>query len=819
MSEDSLVVENPLRRRAAAAPDAPAAPAGRAHLSWRTALEYRVRKLPGIVNPATGLRELLPYSSKTGRFCPDDCCSRACDPCGQGVVSAFVPFGSFVSSYFKLEVGLLTIFTIMSALALPAIVINTFGGSAAKSATAALTIGSTTIGNLPLASVANSTVADAFLTLPGGQALSVASCAMVYSGLDIVAVVCFLLFVGGVRHGMLEEAKQVSTNALGAETYSVFLPHVPHNTTEAELRAWAMKQTATKRRPHGYEVADVHVVDDDMGLLRIFERRGDLMRALTLAVERRRRIEEAVHGAPNCWQRYQLRAVAAVEESLKAQIENYNSEAKAFKSSGATAAFITFDSAAGPRLMADRYPDTLIAQAFQPPKRYFKEEPIVVRAAPAPGTVLWANLNIKEAARCGRQTLTGLMALTIILLSFVFVVFASIYSSNVQKTLDLPDCTLPALAGPIVNGTVTALTAPALPAESDLLKCFCATAVDWSSGGNSSSVAAVAALRIAPLCPAQSCVRMAEISLSDTLKVSFCANFFYSRALALGLVIGAALSIAVVNILLSMCMRAMSGYEGHSSLQDLNAALVMRLFLAQLFNTALLQIIINAAWDTITSVRLPLEGTGQYDDFSPGWYRTVGASFHSTMLTLAISPHVGTLVALFSLRRRLNYARLQVSREDVGLVARHNAKVRAAAANAANASGAGGAAGVISAADAGVGANAIDDEDEAEFLAAEATAEAAAGGSAKPIEVVPVNDSTVARVGLAEPAGPRSHAVSHTHLGALAHLNSMHSMRALQQPPEAPPRSFATQEELNWRQVDSPTRSPARPHVHQLPTH
>jgi hypothetical protein len=336
-------------------------------------------------------------------------------------------------------------------------------------------------------------------------------------------------------------------------------------------------------------------------------------------------------------------------------------------------------------------------------------------------------------------------------------------------------------------------------------------------------VAAVAALRIAPLCPAQSCVRMAEISLSDTLKVSFCANFFYSRALALGLVIGAALSIAVVNILLSMCMRAMSGYEGHSSLQDLNAALVMRLFLAQLFNTALLQIIINAAWDTITSVRLPLEGTGQYDDFSPGWYRTVGASFHSTMLTLAVSPHVGTLVALFSLHRRLNHARLQVSREDVGLVARHNAKARTAAANAANAAasdGAGGAADAGSAADASEGANAVADEDEAEYLAAEAAAGASADGGAKAIEVVPVDNGAVApRAGLAEPAGPRSHAVSHTHLGALAHLNSMHSMRTLQQPPEAPPRSFATQEELNWRQVYSPTRSPARPHIHQLPTH
>jgi hypothetical protein len=132
--------------------------------------------------------------------------------------------------------------------------------------------------------------------------------------------------------------------------------------------------------------------------------------------------------------------------------------------------------------------------------------------------------------------------------------------------------------------------------------------------------------------------------------------------------------------------------------------------------------------------------------------------------------------------------------------------------------GAGGAGGAGGAADAGEGANAVTDEDEAEYAAAEAAADASGDGGAKAIEIVPVDNSAAApQAGLAEPAGPRSHAVSHTHLGALAHLNSMHSMRSLQLPPEAPPRSFATQEELNWRRVRR--ANPTRPSLPPKPTH
>jgi len=156
---------------------------------------------------------------------------------------------------------------------------------------------------------------------------------------------------------------------------------------------------------------------------------------------------------------------------------------------------------------------------------------------------------------------------------------------------------------------------------------------------------------------------MATKSPSMAISMGYCEEYLKSRAYALGLTIGATGSIALVNNLLSRCMRFMSAFEGHGSKDELDRALVLRLFLAQFMNTALLQLIINTAWNTMTGQQLPIANTGLYDDFNSGWYKSVGANFHVTMLLLAITPHIGTLLALRSMSSRVRAATEQVRRE------------------------------------------------------------------------------------------------------------------------------------------------------------
>jgi hypothetical protein len=89
-------------------------------LTWDAALDYRKTRLPSYTDATTGKRHLLFYRSKVGQFCKDTPCNRQAS-CGNGVVSDFVPYGSAITSTFKLQISLITVFAILSALMIPAI--------------------------------------------------------------------------------------------------------------------------------------------------------------------------------------------------------------------------------------------------------------------------------------------------------------------------------------------------------------------------------------------------------------------------------------------------------------------------------------------------------------------------------------------------------------------------------------------------------------------------------------------------------------------------------------------------------------------------
>ena len=569
--------------------------------------------------------------------------------------------------------GFYLLFFVLACLAIPAVVINTFGISAAGQQTQVLAIAVTTLGNLPSSAVLGN-VTDPAISLPyTGVQLPVTDAAAIYAGLDFVAVVVFCLFYYGVSTGLVKEDKQVNKNSLGPDSYSVFLSTVPPDTTEEMVREWAHVVSTSKRSPEGYKVADVNIIDDNMGLLRIYEQRGQLFRALARLDYDKKELEAKIGGRPPascailCDRLYvQLWAIEKAMAAMSGRIEQLSVNAKNFKSRGATAAFVTFESTAAPVVVLDHFPPSSIAWYCQKKEYYLNGRRAVVRDAPSAESVLWSNLNIKSTGRCLRQTFTALFAAALILLSFLFIVFASIENTATQLAMAPADCSPKYIAQGFLNGTWNNLTVALIPGGAQdpqngiIFRCFCDTQVPWSSFG---SAAEIYKNPWAARCPDRSCFAMLAQSVSYTLATDYCYTFLRGRAFAIGLTVGATVSIALVNILLSSCMRTMSVFEGHSSKEDLDKALVVRLFFAQFMNTALLQLIINAAWDTITGVNLPIPNTGLYDDFNSGWYKSVGANFHVTMITLAITPHIGTLLALWGMGRKVDAAMEQVRRE------------------------------------------------------------------------------------------------------------------------------------------------------------
>jgi hypothetical protein len=395
------------------------------------ALERRKKHLPSYIDRATGKTTLYkPCGTRTGRFCPDNALAACCDPCREGNVSSFAPFGAGISSYFKVQKSLMSAFFVLALLAIPSITINTFGGGQDEGGAGPYTIAKTTLGNL-----VGTTNASTVIDLPYTKVLyPISEAAVVYASLDVIGVVVMCLTYLIVRRGLEAERKQVEGNSICAKDYSVVFPWLPSDTTEEELRAWVRGRTATKRRPEGYEVADVNMIDDNTGLLRIYQIRGALYRGLIRIDQAISELEHALDGRPAkmcCDSEYaRLRVLKRTHDALTARAQKYTQEAQNFKSRGVVGAFVTFDSPVGASLLLDKYPPTTVRWLCQGKKGRFKGHRIVVHRAPEPSTVLWQNLNISATQQTVRQTFTGIAAFLLILCSFAFIVFASMKNTE-----------------------------------------------------------------------------------------------------------------------------------------------------------------------------------------------------------------------------------------------------------------------------------------------------------------------------------------------------------------------------------------------------
>lgn len=109
----------------------------------------------------------------------------------------------------------------------------------------------------------------------------------------------------------------------------------------------------------------------------------------------------------------------------------------------------------------------------------------------------------------------------------------------------------------------------------------------------------------------------------------------------------------VINLVLKWLLKRFVLFEKHHSLSDMYARLSTIVFISQLFNTALVVIIVNANLNYIDP-NLSLETQpffastnlliGEHQDFSSEWYMTVGVSLLFTMIINIAFPIMGPLM-------------------------------------------------------------------------------------------------------------------------------------------------------------------------------
>lgn len=140
------------------------------------------------------------------------------------------------------------------------------------------------------------------------------------------------------------------------------------------------------------------------------------------------------------------------------------------------------------------------------------------------------------------------------------------------------------------------------------------------------------------------CVQEYKHKGFDITKITFdngkhyCRSWLWDYSINTLIVWCMVVVISMINVMLKVALRIISGYEKRHDKTDLVISNTYKMFIVQFINTGILILIVNAQISGVPGW-LPILN-GDYDDFSTGWYKQVGVAIIFTMMIGIISPHI-----------------------------------------------------------------------------------------------------------------------------------------------------------------------------------
>lgn len=247
-------------------------------LEWRAPDMKKALKYIDFFHPRKGGKGGLLYDymkTTTGRHCCLGFLGEQCDILQEGQMSEFAVYGPGVTNYFKFMKWCYWLFVILTAIALPCLLVNFYGPYQFNGGLSQLSV--TTAGNL-----AQSTynVTDR-VKIPicrnyGGYkidcTMSRYTLGQLYSWSDIIIVSLILLGYLWLFHFEREEEKHLNKNTLFASQYTIMVTNLPPTITEEELKNHF--QEAAK----SYPIAQMSVAYDNEAEIELCRERGSLIR-------------------------------------------------------------------------------------------------------------------------------------------------------------------------------------------------------------------------------------------------------------------------------------------------------------------------------------------------------------------------------------------------------------------------------------------------------------------------------------------------------------------------------------------------------------
>nr|CCA20590.1 tRNA (guanineN(7))methyltransferase putative [Albugo laibachii Nc14] len=476
-------------------------------------------------------------------------------------------------------------------------------------------------------------------------------------GCDIVCSFLFLAIVLWMKRKEAAAIDRISRNQIVAADYTVQLMHLPKHTDldqlRDELRAHLERiltaaEPCTRKFDH-IRIADIQFGKSTSGQLKLLRDRGVSVRKLEVEIQRLEKIKQ-LEGKLDP-KKYNSSILSHIKKSRKLDttLQKHNVKLEKWRKrhgegtrAQAVTAFITFEEEEGFYRCLQVYPDLgALHRFFQPMERRLHGKRLRFCPAPDPSDIKWENLHYSGLERFFRRWIVNLCALSFLLLSFV-IIFLAKYEKG-QLDLEFgrtTSCPATITKDDVVLDEFNKQTAASV--YKALVGCYCESLLHQMSFQEMMN-------------------EEFDVNALTGGTQRYCKVWAKSFVTAQSLSVASIMMVVLVNLLLTRILKFLVKMEKYHTESGHIISQVIKIFFAQLCNTALLVIIINAnvqsfyPANSVTSINVSSFQllSGKYGDFSTEWYQDVGVSLMLTMIINILSPHLNVFVT---------YLRLEIER-------------------------------------------------------------------------------------------------------------------------------------------------------------
>ena len=256
-----------------------------------------------------------------------------------------------------------------------------------------------------------------------------------------------------------------------------------------------------------------------------------------------------------------------------------------------------------------------------------------VHEAPDPTLILWENLGKGRIEKCGRSTLSNVLAFILLLIGFMSIIY--LLNVQAQYKIDVTSC------GEQTINEATALDSfKQFGLDTDVNDCYCLQEFKKLKED-------VKSMTFSSIQGDGSLVKPCERWLKD-----------YNLSAQMGIIIS--VSIAIINTILRESLRLSAKFEGHYTVSEKLSSAFSKMWVLQFVNTAIILIIINNRFspDGLITTVTRATGTsgilfnGDYADFNTEWYALVGITIFTNAFIGGIAPVGGISTYFIGLLKR-----------------------------------------------------------------------------------------------------------------------------------------------------------------------